>query len=135
LQSVTTQDYAADILAIDSDADTRDLLRLHLSAAGYRVRLAADAVDAGHQVLERAPDLLLADISLPYMSGLDFVAALRADETLPRFPIILLATAAENPRNASWSRGFPVLTKPMSVDHLLASVAHELREHPPAARR
>ena len=127
MQSVTEQDHRADILAMDSDADTRDLLRLHLSGAGYSVRLADDAVCAGHKVLERVPDLLLADVSLPYMSGLDFVAALRADETLPRFPIILLATTAENPEQLKWARGFPVLTKPMVADKLLACVAHELQ--------
>jgi len=127
LQTVTEQDYRADILAMDSDADTRDLLRLHLSGAGYSVRLAEDAVSAGHKVLERAPDLLLADVSLPYMSGLDFVAALRADETLPRFPVILLATTAENPEQLKWAHGYPVLTKPMVADQLLACVAHELQ--------
>lgn len=119
--------YRASILAMDSDADVRELLRLHLSAAGYQVRLAEDAVDASRQVLDRAPDLLIADISVPYMSGLEFVTTLRADSTLPQFPVILLADEEENPEHASQSSGFPMLTKPMVVDQLLACVAHELR--------
>jgi len=127
LQSVTAKEHRADILVMDSDADTRDQLRLHLSAAGYTVRLAEDAVAAGHEVLGHAPDLLLADVSLPYMSGLDFVAALRADETLPRFPVILLATTTENPEKLTWAHGYPVLTKPMLADQLLDCVAHELQ--------
>jgi DNA-binding response OmpR family regulator len=127
--------YRASILAMDSDADIRDLLRLHLTAAGYEVRLAKDPVDAGHQVLERFPDLLIADISVPYMSGVDFVNALRADETLPRFPVILLATIEENTEHASWMRGFPVLTKPMVADQLIACVAHELRTNGTVAAR
>lgn len=121
--------YRANILAMDSDADIRELLRLHLSAAGYEVRLAEDSVEAGHQVLERAPDLLIADISVPYLNGLDFVDALLADETLPRFPVILLATVEENPEHATWAHGLPMLTKPMAADQLLACVAHELRAH------
>ena len=127
--------YRASILAMDSDADVRDLLRLHLSAAGYEVRLAEDPVDASRQVLERAPDLLIADISVPYMSGLDFVGALRADTTLPRFPVILLATEEENPEHASQSSGLPMLTKPMVVDQLLACVAHALRPNVADAKR
>ena len=125
--------FRASILAMDSDADVRELLRLHLSAAGYDVRLAEDPVEASRQVLERAPDLLIADITVPYMSGLEFVAALRADPTLPRFPVILLATVEENPEHASQSGGFPMLTKPMVVNQLLACVAHELRGNVKAA--
>ena len=125
--------FRASILAMDSDADVRELLRLHLSAAGYDVRLAEDPVEASRQVLERAPDLLIADITVPYMSGLEFVAALRADATLPKFPVILLATEEENPEHASQSSGFPMLTKPMVVNQLLACVAHELRGNVKAA--
>jgi DNA-binding response OmpR family regulator len=127
--------YRASILAMDSDADIRELLRLHLTAAGYEVRLAKDPVDAGHQVLERFPDLLIADISVPYMSGVEFVNALRADETLPRFPVILLATVEENAEHAKWMRGYPVLTKPMVADQLIACVAHELRTNGAGAPR
>lgn len=119
--------YRASIVAMDSDVHVRELLRLHLSAAGYEVRLAEDPVEASRQILERAPDLLIADISVPYMSGLEFVGALRADSTLPKFPVILLADEEENPEHASQSSGCPMLTKPMVVDQLLACVAHELR--------
>lgn len=127
--------YRASIVAMDSDADIRELLRLHLSAAGYEVRLAEDPVDASHQILERAPDLLIADVSVPYMSGLEFVAALRADPTLPRFPVILLSTEEENPDRTGHLSGYPTLTKPMAADRLLACVAHELHAHGPAAAR
>lgn len=119
--------FRASIVAMDSDADIRELLRLHLTAAGYEVRLAKDPIEAGHQLLERIPDLLIADISVPYMNGLEFVGTVRADETLPRFPVILLATTEENIENANRMRGFPILTKPMVADQLLSCVAHELR--------
>ena len=118
---------------MDSDVHVRELLRLHLSAAGYEVRLAEDPVEASRQILERAPDLLIADISVPYMSGLEFVGALRADSTLPKFPVILLADEEENPEHANQSNGCPMLTKSMVVDQLLACVAHELRGNVKAA--
>jgi DNA-binding response OmpR family regulator len=127
--------FRASILAMDSDADIRELLRLHLTAAGYEVRLAKDPIEAGHQVLDRIPDLLIADISVPYMNGLDFVGTVRADETLPRFPVILLATAEENIEHANRMRGFPILTKPMVADQLLSCVAHELRSNGAAPER
>jgi DNA-binding response OmpR family regulator len=129
----SASNFRGSILAMDSDADIRELLRLHLTAAGYEVRLAKDPVEAGHELLDRSPDLLIADISVPYMDGLEFVAAVCADETLPRVPVILLATAEENIEHAKRMRGFPVLTKPMIADQLLACVANELRANATAA--
>jgi len=83
------------ILVVDDDADMRELVRMHLRDAGYDVTVAEDAVEAGHRVAERLPDLIVADFKMPYMSGVDFVRAVRADETIPDLPVIFI-TAIEN---------------------------------------
>ena len=86
---------APTILAVDDDASIRDLLRLHLSNAGYRVVLAEDAIVAGHTIAREAPDLLLLDLDMPFMSGLEFLQALKSDNDVPKFPIVFLTGTAD----------------------------------------
>ena len=64
------------ILVIDDDACMRDLVAFRLRAAGYAVEMADDAIAAGYAVLEAIPDLIVCDIQLPHMNGLEFAAAL-----------------------------------------------------------
>src|SRR6185503_8964508 len=52
------------ILAVEDDQAMRELLRLHLSNAGYVVTLAEDAIAAGHRMLKLPPDLVILDIDL-----------------------------------------------------------------------
>ena len=52
------------ILVVDDDESIRELLRLHLSSAGYAVQVAEDAIVAGYLVLRSPPDLIISDLSL-----------------------------------------------------------------------
>src|SRR5258706_1224214 len=78
------------VLVVDRSPCLRDLIRLHLSEAGYSVVLAEDAVAAGHVVLRNAPDLMILEAEMPYLDGFEFVSALRADKTIAAFPVIFL---------------------------------------------
>ncbi len=60
---------AARILVVDDDDSLRELLRMHLAAAGYEVSTAPDAIAAGYQVLKSPPDLILSDVNMPFMDG------------------------------------------------------------------
>src|SRR3989442_13089895 len=86
---------AASILVVDDDGNIRELLRLHLSAAGYGVHVAQDAISAGYMVLRSPPDLIISDVNMPHMDGFEFIAALKADKALPYIPVIFLTTEAE----------------------------------------
>src|SRR5258708_30686773 len=79
------------ILVVEDDGAMRDLLRLYLRNAGYAVTLAEDAAVAGRKLLDSHPDLIISDINLPYMSGLEFAAIIMADTTVPHVPIILIS--------------------------------------------
>ena len=124
---------AATILVVDGNKDMREFLRLHLRGAGYGVLVAEDPVIAGHLLLERRIDLLLADAELPYMSGIEFVRAVKSDPFTSTIPVVMLRTRDTEPE-ATPLDDAAVLTKPLNLDHLLAALAKQLRA-PPASER
>ncbi|MGH8686620.1 MAG: response regulator [Burkholderiales bacterium] len=117
---------AARILVVDDDASIRDLLRLHLSAAGYEVLVAADAIAAGYLVLKVPPDLIITDVSMPHMDGFEFVAALKADMTLPRIPVIFLTSMEDGDSRGRELGAVGYITKPVRADRLLSLVAQHV---------
>jgi CheY-like chemotaxis protein len=114
---------AATILVVDDDASIRDLLRMHLSAAGYEVHVAQDAIAAGYIVLRSPPDLIISDINMPHMDGFEFIAALKADTTLPQIPVIFLTSYDEGDDRGKALGAVGYLTKPVRADKLLQLVA------------
>ena len=111
------------ILVVDDAAFIRDLLRLHLTAAGYEVILAADAIAAGKELLQSVPDLILCDVEMPHMDGFEFVAALRADSSIPRVPVIFLTSKHDGHQRAKELGACAYLTKPLLATDLVGTVA------------
>jgi CheY-like chemotaxis protein len=117
---------AANILVVDDDLSIRELLRLHLSAAGYEVQVAEDAISAGYLVLRHPPDLIISDVNMPHMDGFEFVAALKSDKSLPNIPVIFLTTEEEGDLRGKDLGAVGYLTKPVRSDRLLALVAQHV---------
>ena len=117
---------APNILVIDDDGGIRQLLRLHLSAAGYEVRVAEDAIAAGYIVLRSPPDLIITDINMPHMDGFEFVAALRADKSLPRIPVIFLTSTEDGEHRGKELGAVGYVTKPVRADRLLSLIAQHV---------
>src|SRR3954469_301039 len=115
------------ILVVDDDPAIRELLQQHLSAAGYDVALADDAIAAGRMFLASTPDLLLIDISMPYMSGLEFVANVFADNTVPVIPVVFITAHAHFAQHAE-ELGAECLIKPVAASRLLETVARNLKK-------
>jgi DNA-binding response OmpR family regulator len=117
----------ATILVMDDDAYMRELMGLHLSNAGYDVLVAEDAIVAGHLVLQKSPDLILADIEMPFMNGLEFVQALKADHSISHTPVIFVSSRDDLEDLAKSFGAVAFLKKPVLADQLLAAVAQEIR--------
>ena len=117
---------AASILVVDDDASVRELMQLHLGAAGYEVEAAADGIAAGYAVLRKCPDLIICDVNMPHMDGFEFVAALKADTTIPSIPVIFLTTFEEGDHRGKELGVVGYLTKPIRADRLLEMVAKQL---------
>jgi DNA-binding response OmpR family regulator len=118
------------ILVVDDDPSMRELLQLYLSNAGYDVALGDDAIAAGRMFLGSTPDLLLIDVNMPYMSGLEFVATVFADVTVPIIPVIFI-TAHEHFAPQAEEMGAECLIKPIQAGRLLEIVARTLKARRP----
>ena len=114
------------ILIVDDDESIRELLRMHLSSAGYEVRVAEDAIVAGYMVLRSPPDLIISDVNMPHMDGFEFVAALKADKSLPAIPVIFLTSLEEGDNRGKALGAVGYVTKPVRADRLLALVAKHI---------
>ncbi|MDX1376947.1 MAG: response regulator [Burkholderiales bacterium] len=116
----------ATVLIVDDDESIRALVSRQLAAAGYEVKVAEDAIEAGHMVLRAAPDLIVLDVSMPYMSGFEFAAALNADTTLPFIPIVFLTSHEDREERALALGAVGYLNKPVEGDRLVSLVRQHL---------
>ena len=78
------------ILIIDDDVTLLELLSVHLSHGGLQVSGAPDAAIALRKVIDNPPDLIILDIGLPYLSGMEVLAALKSDAASKHIPVIVL---------------------------------------------
>lgn len=113
----------ARILAIDDDPSMLGLLKLHLENAGYEVLVAADGIVGGRLAMNAAPDLVLVDVQMPWLSGYDLVEALKGDPATRHIPVVFL-TSDEHVEDRSGKLGAEAyLKKPVNADRLLEVVA------------
>ena len=111
-----------EVLVVDDDESLRHLLDRHLWHAGYDVRLAANVDTACGMIVENSPDIMIVDLEMRGSDPLDFVAAIRDDETIPFFPVIFL-TARTDAASRARELGAICLLKPVRADKLLTTVA------------
>ena len=114
------------ILLVDDDALMRRSLAFHLEQAGYQVHTAANAEDALEFVRNSPPDLVMLDIGLPGMDGLDALRELKAQHNLP--VIFLTGRRRELDEVVGLELGADdYITKPFDVDVVLAHIKAVLR--------
>ena len=117
----------AEILIGEDDADVRKWLAVALETEGFGVRTAADGAATLEEAKTTRPDLLILDVMMPKMSGLDVCKAIRAfDRTLP----ILMLTARSKDEDLIAGLGAGAddyVTKPFALNVLLARIAALLR--------
>jgi len=121
------------ILVVEDDPDILELLRFNLEEEGYRVETAMRALDGLDKLRTRPPGLLILDLMLPDLSGIEVCKRLRAAEATSRVPVLMLTAKGEEIDRVV---GFEVgaddyVTKPFSVRELLLRVKALLRRAEP----
>jgi DNA-binding response OmpR family regulator len=119
----------AEILVVDDDRDVAKSMELALRRHGFRVTVANSGVDAIKMLRRHRPDLMLLDIVMPGMSGLDVCRRLRSHPSLTDLPIIFLtARSQERDRIEGFRAGADdYLGKPFNLDELILRVRAVLR--------
>jgi two-component system, OmpR family, KDP operon response regulator KdpE len=119
------------ILVVDDEQQIRRALDINLRAHGYEVRLAATGEEALIDVAANPPDLVLLDLGLPGIDGVDVIRGLRAWTAIPI--IVLSARERDSSKVEALDAGADdYVTKPFSITELLARVRASLRRHQPS---
>jgi len=123
------------VLIIEDDKDIVELVRYNLEKEGFQVGAAGDGLSGLAQVKKSPPDLLLLDLMLPKLSGLEICKDIRREPALNRLPILMLtARGEESDRVVGLELGADdYVTKPFSPRELVARVKALLRRAEPAA--
>ena len=115
------------ILVADDYEDNRELLRLMLEVAGYRIREARNGRECVEMARDELPDLILVDLSMPLLDGYGVLRELRGDERTRHIPLVAVTAFADTDRERALNSGFNAyLSKPFRSKDLLATVEHLL---------
>ena len=115
---------SAQVLVVEDNERNMKLFRDVLQASGYRTLEATTGERAVEVVLEHSPDLVLMDIQLPDIDGVEALGRLRANERIASVPVLALtAQAMEGDRERFLAAGFDgYVSKPVNVADLVATV-------------
>lgn len=114
------------ILVVEDDAAVRNLMAVTLGTQGYQYRLAKTGSEALIELTTRQPDILLLDLGLPDLDGVDIIRKIRGWSAMPI--IVISARTEDGDKVEALDAGADdYLTKPFSVDELLARLRVALR--------
>lgn len=121
------------ILVIDDERDVLEVVRSILKTKGYTVRCAEGGEDGLQQAEAEQPDLIVCDLMMPRVSGLEVIKRLRAQERFKNIPIVVLSAVGEESDKPSeyWARGLGVddyISKPFDPLDLLGRVEYVFRK-------
>lgn len=114
----------ASILAVDDSASIRGLVSSVLKSAGHQVHVANDGMHGLEVAKKERVSLVIVDVNMPRMNGLELVSALRKEPHYARVPILVLTTetSAEKKSQAKAAGATGWLVKPFKADSLTATV-------------
>lgn len=125
------------ILIIEDEEDIRDLLSYNLSKEGYETITAADGIQGRELVFSVRPDLVLLDIMLPGMDGLELCRIIRSRREIASIPIIMLTAKGEEvDKVIGLEMGADdYVTKPFGIREITARIKAIMRRSRPEASR
>ena len=108
---------SAKILIVEDNPDQRDFLAILLRQQGYAVATAIDGLEGIHQARNTNPDLIVCDITMPNLDGIDMVRALRKIPVYRNTPVLMLSAYGTNKLFEALDAGANhVMRKPLDFD-------------------
>lgn len=115
------------ILVVDDEPDILKVVVFRLKKKGYEIRSATNGQEALDALKEQKPDLVILDLRLPIIDGIEVGKRIKADDTLSHIPVILLSASSDTiQKSAQECRADDYLTKPFDVEELLIRIARLL---------
>ena len=119
------------VLIVEDEEDIRDLLYYNLSREGFRASVAEDGVKALEKIRQDAPDIVLLDLMLPGLDGLELTRRLRRDARTAHLPVLMLTAKKEEvDRIVGLELGADdYVTKPFNLRELILRIRAVLRRY------
>ncbi len=114
------------VLVADDDPDILALLTMNLEGQGYLVESVTDGEEARDAALRMLPDLIVLDVMMPKMDGLEVLTILKNHEATKNIPVVMLtAKASDTDVWGGWQSGADYyITKPFDLDELLHFIGY-----------
>jgi CheY-like chemotaxis protein len=93
------------ILLIDDDDDSRELYGYMLAAAGYKVQAVSNGLEALAEIQVNRPDVVVTDILMPVLNGLDLIAAIRSSDEFADLPVVAITSYGDKLREEARAAG------------------------------
>ncbi|MBN2654459.1 MAG: response regulator [Nitrospirae bacterium] len=118
------------ILIVDDDKTTRKLLTLYLKAKGYEVVAAENGLEAMEKLGTENVNLVVSDMNMPFMDGIELVKNMRNDAVLADMPVIMLTTEAdEDEKKRAFDAGVnDYLVKPSNAEQITESIKRIIKQ-------
>lgn len=113
------------VLIIDDEEDLRDTVGYKFKSAGFEVVTAIDGVDGLEKLKDVSPDLIILDMNMPRMNGLEFYQKIKGPDDKPKYPVLILTARANMEQLFHDLDVDGFLAKPFELDELL-SVAGQI---------
>ena len=118
------------IMIVDDCQTTRRLLGHYLKSRGYSVVFAENGLDALQKLGADTVNLVMTDLNMPYMDGMEFIKTLRADPDLSEMPILMVTTENdEEERKKAYSNGANgYIVKPVTADAITKNIKSIIKQ-------
>jgi DNA-binding response OmpR family regulator len=117
------------LLIVEDSLDTRELLHFYFTRAGYTVSTAGDGQEGLYMAKAEKPDLIITDVNMPNMDGIEMVKAIRSDEEIAHLPILIFsAVSSSTDEELAEAGANRIFHKPFDIDELQKVVREFLGE-------
>lgn len=118
------------IMVVDDCQTTRKILTLYLKAKGFDVISAENGLDAIEKLASHEVNLIMSDLNMPFMDGIELVKTLKADSTTSHIPILMVTTEAdpEEKQKAMEAGASAYLIKPVTAEAVSFNIKEILKD-------
>src|SRR5215468_10762910 len=121
------------VLLVEDDEGARLLYCYMLAVAGYKVSSVRNGLEAFAEIQVNRPDLIVTDIAMPILSGLDLILAVRSNDELADLPVVAITSFGEKIREQARAAGATdAIDKPTDIERMREVIEAVTSQHPQA---